>query len=313
MQIFWVSGPVGKIHSFNLTIKTVAIAFGALGLFLVVIGAALQFFGFRMALEYDPEIARQLGNLHTAEEMENLNVVYRNRLREIEREQDLIAQQMKEVTAAQKDLVSTLVPVTIKSRANVGALGGVVYSASELTMGDGRSTFASLRAVQKGLLDQKRAISIQAAEILADIDHIDSLPIRVPVRQNPVYVSSGFGNRRDPKTKQQAFHSGIDFELPENTPIHAAGTGTVIQANYESQYGNLVVIRHADGFASRYAHANKLLVREGERVKGGQQIALSGNTGRSTGPHLHFEVVKHGEFVDPAMYVANRPSSSRHF
>ena len=304
MQIFWVSGPVGKIHSFNLTIKTVAIAFGALGLFLVAIGAALQFFGFRMALEYDPEIARQLGNLHTASELEDLNAVYRNRLKEIDKEQALIEQRVRQTELAQQKLAATFVPVTIRSRKGSQALGGVEYPLGGSLQSSDRSMLAALKKMHNGLIERRRTLFSRADALEISVDYINALPVRVPVHQSPAYVSSEFGERVDPITKRKSFHSGVDFELPENTPIFASGSGVVLLAAYDSQYGNTIVIKHTDALSSRYAHANKLLVKEGEHVSAGQNIALSGNTGRSTGAHLHFEVTQNGSVVDPSSYVS---------
>ncbi len=303
MQIFWVSGPVGKIHSFNLTLRTVTVAALTVVLLLIGAGSALQFFGFRMALEYDPEIARQLGNLHTASELEDLNAVYRNRLKEIDKEQALIEQRVRQTELAQQKLAATFVPVAIRSRNGSHALGGIEYLLGNSLQSEDRSTLAALKHMQKGLAERRRGLSARADALDAAMDYMNALPIRVPVRKNPAYVSSEFGERVDPITKRKSFHSGVDFELPENTPIYASGSGVVSQAAYDPQYGNTIVIRHADELSTRYAHANTLLVKEGDHVSAGQNIALSGNTGRSTGAHLHFEVIQSGNVVDPSDYV----------
>ncbi|MDI3385443.1 LysM peptidoglycan-binding domain-containing M23 family metallopeptidase [Streptomyces sp. B-S-A8] len=102
------------------------------------------------------------------------------------------------------------------------------------------------------------------------------------------------------------YHTGTDFVVPTGTPIKAIGDGTVVSAGWSGSYGNEVVIRHADGHYSQYAHMTSLNVSSGQTVSGGQQIGLSGSTGNSTGPHLHFEVrtgPDYGSDVDPLAYL----------
>ncbi|HRP97714.1 MAG TPA: M23 family metallopeptidase [Rhodocyclaceae bacterium] len=151
---------------------------------------------------------------------------------------------------------------------------------------------------------------LRLADVLDEIDRVAtaynlahmSFPGRQPV--DGFSITSGFGNRSDPFTRRRAFHSGVDFPAPKGTPIHASAGGRVIFAGRRSQYGYTVEIDHGGGLATRYAHASKLLVKRGQVVMPGDQIALVGSTGRSTGPHLHFEILKDGRFVDPSVYLA---------
>ena len=129
-----------------------------------------------------------------------------------------------------------------------------------------------------------------------------SFPGRTPVLGVP--INSAFGNRRDPFTRKKAFHSGVDFAAPKGTPILASAGGTVIYAGRRPHYGLTVEIEHSPGLVSRYAHASKLHVALGDVVMPQQRIADVGSTGRSSGPHLHFEVLKDGRFVDPGFYLA---------
>jgi murein DD-endopeptidase MepM/ murein hydrolase activator NlpD len=124
------------------------------------------------------------------------------------------------------------------------------------------------------------------------------------------YISSGFGERVDPFTGGEEFHEGIDFAAPEGTPIHAVAAGVVTWAGPRGGYGNLVQIDHGNGYATRYGHAAKVLVHVGETVNRGDVIALLGDTGRSTGPHVHFEVLKNGHEVNPARFVALHAGST---
>lgn len=125
----------------------------------------------------------------------------------------------------------------------------------------------------------------------------DSLSPGLPVRSG--YISSYFGMRKDPLHGRQSFHSGVDYAGKVGTDILAIADGLVIQSETVSGYGRLVEIRHANGLVTRYAHCKKLLVAAGDLVTKGQVIATLGSSGRSTGPHLHFEVLKEGVAINP--------------
>lgn len=128
------------------------------------------------------------------------------------------------------------------------------------------------------------------------------LPTIQPV--DVAYNASGFGWRIDPFTGRHAFHEGIDFAAVAGTPIVAAAGGVVIAAEYHHQYGNMIEIDHGNDIVTRYAHASRLLMKVGDIVKRGQRIADIGSTGRSTGAHLHFEVLVKGIQQDPQKFLA---------
>nr|WP_246472886.1 M23 family metallopeptidase [Pelagibacterium limicola] len=108
----------------------------------------------------------------------------------------------------------------------------------------------------------------------------------------------------DPFLKRTAFHAGIDFRAPTGTPILAAASGTVIHAGPNGGYGKMVDIDHGNGLVTRYAHMSSIGVHEGQVITGGERIGLAGSTGRSTGPHLHFEVRRNDTAIDPARFLA---------
>ena len=117
------------------------------------------------------------------------------------------------------------------------------------------------------------------------------------------WVSSGFGRRKDPFTGQTSWHQGVDFNGPEGADIMAVAGGVVVWAGSDDGYGEMVEISHGGGFSTRYAHNKENLVKVGDVVKKGQLIARMGSSGRSTGPHVHYEVFKHGRPVDPSVYL----------
>ena len=124
-------------------------------------------------------------------------------------------------------------------------------------------------------------------------------------------VGSGFGFRSDPFSGRAALHTGLDFPADIGTPILAAAGGMVVSTEPHAAYGNMVEIDHGNGLITRYAHASKVLVKTGDLVKRGQAVAQVGTSGRSTGPHLHFEVLVEGVPQNPARFLAGRASDGR--
>jgi murein DD-endopeptidase MepM/ murein hydrolase activator NlpD len=131
-----------------------------------------------------------------------------------------------------------------------------------------------------------------------------SRPVLRPVEGG--WISSGFGRRKDPFTGRPALHTGVDFAGLPNSAVVAAGAGVVTRAGRHRGYGNLIEIDHGNGYVSRYGHNASNLVATGAQVKAGQVIALMGSTGRSTGSHLHFEVLQDGRPVNPIRLVPRR-------
>jgi murein DD-endopeptidase MepM/ murein hydrolase activator NlpD len=124
-----------------------------------------------------------------------------------------------------------------------------------------------------------------------------------PVREG--YISSYFGERMDPFNGEDAFHKGVDFASDAGTDVLAVASGIVTWAGPREGYGNLVEVNHGNGYITRYAHAARTLVTVGDEVERGQAVAVVGSTGRSTGPHLHFEVLKDGRQIDPMVFVGH--------
>ncbi|MFV1921633.1 MAG: M23 family metallopeptidase [Methylotenera sp.] len=139
------------------------------------------------------------------------------------------------------------------------------------------------------------------ADVLQNSVLKDMLPNSKPI--SAAYKSSSYGWRIDPFNGTKAFHEGLDFTANTGTPIRAAADGIVSTATRTAAYGNLIKLNHGAGLETRYAHASKLLVKKGERVVKGQTIALVGSTGRSTGPHLHYEIRLNGHPLDPRKYL----------
>jgi murein DD-endopeptidase MepM/ murein hydrolase activator NlpD len=164
-------------------------------------------------------------------------------------------------------------------------------------------------------LDLQHYIAELMAKIDADTDHFSSLEAKLLQQSvlkdtlpniSPVsaaFNSSSYGWRIDPFNGEKAFHEGLDFPAATGTPINAAAGGIVSFAGQTADYGKLVKIDHGSGLETRYAHSSKVLVKVGDRVEKGQEIAEIGNSGRSTGPHLHYEIRLNGNALDPRQYL----------
>lgn len=154
-----------------------------------------------------------------------------------------------------------------------------------------------------GLVEDAAAVMEALTRFKAAKEAIDLAPVHEPLA-GEMRISSGFGNRRDPFGGGKAFHAGIDVPAPRGTLVLAAGDGVVTFAGQSSGYGILVEIRHGTGLVTRYAHLSASLVKEGQTVRAGTPIAKVGSTGRSTGPHLHFEVRQDDRSIDPGRFLA---------
>ena len=154
-----------------------------------------------------------------------------------------------------------------------------------------------------GMNDREQKLSVLATLLMTR-----SLSERVTPSGRPVedgWLSSKYGKRNDPFTGKQEFHKGLDFAGKKGSEVIVVGDGVVTWAGQRSGYGNMVEVSHGDGYVTRYGHNQKHLVKVGDTVRKGQQIALMGSTGRSTGPHVHFEVVRDGKTVNPARYIGD--------
>lgn len=116
-------------------------------------------------------------------------------------------------------------------------------------------------------------------------------------------ITSAFGYRKDPFTRKASLHEGIDFGADSGSPVYATADGVVTHVGYDGGHGYNVIIKHASGVSTRYSHLKKYLVKDGQKVEQGETIGQVGSTGRSTGPHLHYEIIKSGDSIDPMPYL----------
>jgi murein DD-endopeptidase MepM/ murein hydrolase activator NlpD len=184
--------------------------------------------------------------------------------------------------------------------------GGALVSARPLSMDELLSILGDLDRVADQRTD---VMTVMESRLFDQKIRNMMVPTQQPV--SPGNLGSLFGWRIDPFTGRSALHTGLDFAAAQGTPILAAAGGVVVTQEFHPAYGNMIEIDHGNELISRYAHASKTLVKRGDLIKRGQKIAEVGTTGRSTGAHLHFEVLVQGIAQDPEKFLAagrNLPS-----
>jgi len=179
-------------------------------------------------------------------------------------------------------------------------VGGGDEPAQDMPVGDFKEDL--------GQLEQQFSASGQQLNVLASLmfDHQleqNSVPSRMPIRNT--YITSGFGGRADPFSGGAGNHKGIDFHASVGDPVMAVADGVVSYAGVRGGYGNVVEVDHGNGYVTRYAHNSRLTVKAGDLVRAGEQVAKAGSTGRSTGAHVHFEVWKDGNVVNPRKFLGD--------
>ena len=300
MQLMWVSGPTGRVRKISITLRTVSMAACIFAAVLIAIGGALHFVGLRIAIEARPELARALGGVLTQAEQNKIEESYKERLALLQEKLQATSEEIIQIQKLKDRFMELATPAAVKSQIpNSGGARGGPLRPIDNKYKTPVNLMAALDSSIEDVNEFKRSVTEINTLWNKQIAWLNSLPIGNPV--NGAYsLTSGYGLRIDPFTQAMAKHEGIDFSAAVGTPIIASASGVVSKSGWDSQYGNVIEINHAEGFKTRYAHASQLLVRVGQTVSRGDVIAKVGNTGRSTGPHLHYEVIKAGTHINPS-------------
>ena len=304
MQLMWLAGPTGQVKSISITARNILIAAAAVAMALLLLGFALNWVGLRIAVEYNPDLARSLGGVTTEAEQQRMEAVYRQNLSQLQASLNQTVQDVKKLETLKDRFMALATPVSVKDRAPSAqeAKGGpfVMPAFPQKIMG---SLFRQpLQTELQQAVDQAKSVNdsleSQQQKWLQHLAWLEALPIAVPI-QSDFRLTSGFGLRNDPFTGNLAMHEGIDFSAEAGTPVVAAAPGRVVRSEWDTTFGNVVEIKHAENFLTRYAHLSKRLAAENTPVQVGQKIGEVGSTGRSTGPHLHYEVFQSGKVLNP--------------
>ncbi len=309
MQIILVSNHMATARSFTLTIRHLVVAVAVLVLTVLMLSSLFSYLTMRHAAEIRlPFLQDMLRNIS---------------LEEAARTRDLVRDNLANMAARLGQMQGQLMQLDSLGERLAGMAGVKPKDAKGKSEakpareGSGgpliRPERLSAASLQQALDDLARQVDARSqtlavleSRLLDERIRKNLLPTSIPVTEG--VRSSNFGLRSDPFTGQVAMHEGIDFTAEPGTPIYAAAAGIVKSVERHPEYGNVVDIDHGDELVTRYAHASLVLVREGEFVKRGQHIAAVGNTGRSTGPHLHFEVRLKDVPQNPARFLDRDPA-----
>jgi murein DD-endopeptidase MepM/ murein hydrolase activator NlpD len=309
MQLFWVSGSTGAIKQINITKERLTRLAAIIVTSFFLLGILIFSTGIHIALEVNPDFAREVSGVVTVKERMALDNRYAKQLKTLQEQLTRASMQFNELKSIKDRYLAISTPYTIKNKFNeANNIGGPLKPLS--------FKFEPTKTLVENFEDCVSK-STEMAEIFEKSEPewekqyrwLRTLPIGPPIDAR-LGMTSNFGVRVDPFTKQLAMHSGIDFVTPAGTPIIATGDGVVIKAGQDPAYGNMIEIAHGDGFVSKYAHNSKLFVKPGQTITRGQLIANSGSTGRSTGPHLHYEIHQNGDLLNPAKVLVYAPPST---
>lgn len=243
--------------------------------------------------------------------LEQQNKNYRSRFRDVEKELAVLEQQMKELEKRDNDVYRSIFeanPIPDSARARRIELEQEIAKVEKIK--DDQMAASILKTIDN--LKNRMAVQRKSyTELTALISNKEQMLAHTPAIQ-PVHnkdltrIASGFGYRIDPVYKTAKFHAGLDFSAPQGTPIYATADGTVTTSgNTGNGYGNHVIINHGYGYETLYAHMVRVKAPNGKSIKRGEVIGWVGSTGKSTGPHCHYEVHKYGKELDPVYFFYN--------
>ena len=309
MQLFWVLGSTGAIQQINITKERLVRVGLIASISFLALGILIFSTGIHIALEVNPDFAREVIGVVTVKERMALDAKYTKEFNKVQNQLAKVAMQFNEIKSIKDRYLAISTPYTAKLKFNdLSSVGGPLKPVS-FKLEPTKSLIENLEDSVAKTNEMAEIFNKSAPEWEKQYQWLRTLPIGPPIDAR-LGMTSNFGVRVDPFTKQLAQHSGVDFVTPSGTQIVASGDGTVIKAGSDAAYGNFVEIAHGDGFISKYAHNSKLLVKPGQVITRGQVIALSGSTGRSTGPHLHYEVHQNNSYLNPAKILVYAPPSS---
>lgn len=307
MQVIWMSGPAAKVVTWSITTRNVLMVLAAFSSGLVILGFVFNLVGLRVAVEYAPELAQRMGGVTSQSEQHKMEAVYRSKLEALNQQLSSVTQRLQELESTKNEVlgklgIEKLFPTSTPGMSNaLAGRGGPLHLLPLWGTSDKLSNQLdqSLRQMQS----YERVMANTHQRWQKDLGRIELLPTALPIQGNFLLTSS-FGVRSDPLSHARSMHEGIDFVAPVGTPVLATADGVVLRAEYAGAYGNMVDVVHADGFVTRYAHLQAIHVSVNDVVKRHDRLGSLGNTGRSTGPHLHYEVIFKGQPIHPAKALA---------
>ncbi len=307
MQLIWVSGPTARLKTFSITARKAVWGVGLLASALVLLGFLCHWVSLRVAIQIDPSLAQTMGGVTSATEQLRLEAGYRDKLEALNTQYTDLLISVQHLETDKNEIAELNKMENLRKQSHV-------EGASVMDGRGGPFKAVSFANFKRATLDAGLDAALQDADYLKEslgfihqrwrqeIDWLKTLPTGLPIDAQ-ARVSSTFGVRLDPFTHRASLHEGLDFVGPIGTPVMASAPGVVTRSEWAGAYGNLVEVSHAQGFHSRYAHLNQRKVAEGDRITRGSEIGTLGNTGRSTGPHLHYEIMYKDAVINPTQVL----------
>lgn len=297
MHLIITDAWLAKSRAIHLSGKQLLLAGMGTSLTLMLIAAGLYHWVFLKGAREGWPVIGTLVKLVVKDEFAQRDRIMRDNL-------DVMAKQLGEMQAKMIQIeslgerVSGLAGINPNDIKTKPGQGGILVSGRSLTMDELQSILTDLERLSGQRTD---LLTVMESRLFEQKVRAMMVPTQSPVAN--ANSGSGFGWRIDPISGQSALHTGLDFQAPPGTPILAAAGGVVVTQEVHPAYGNMIEVDHGKGLITRYAHSSRVFVKNGDLIKRGQKIAEVGTTGRSTGPHLHFEVLVQGVFQDPQKFL----------
>ena len=297
MQVIITDAWLARSRAFHLSGSKLLLSLFALSIALMLFSAILYHWVFMKGAREGWPVIGSLVRLVVKDE-----VAQRDRY--VKENIEVLAKRLGEMQAKMLQLeslgerVSGLAGINPAEIAIKPGQGGLLISGPDLTFDQ---LDATLQALDSAASQRTDVMTVIETRLFEQKIKKMMVPTQIPVPN--ANLGSTFGWRIDPITGKTALHTGLDFPAMPGTPIYAAAGGVVVTQEFHFQYGNILEIDHGNNLITRYAHNSRVLVKKGDLIKRGQKVAEVGNTGRSTGPHLHFEVLVYGVPQDPKKFL----------
>lgn len=304
MQIIVVDKRLARALTLSITRRHALVALITLTVGVLLLSGAFSFLTVRAASVFRIPFLSDVISFVTRDERERKDQLVRDNVSALARKLGEVQAQLMRLDAVGERVskAAGIRPEEFRF-AQLPGRGGALANSDTMTL---RDLGLELKQLSHSVDQRADYLSVIEAELLAQQVRQALLPQSKPVSDG--FIGSGFGWRSDPFSGEMSHHSGIDFAAPPGTPIHAAAGGVVVVAEYHAVWGNVVEVDHGNSLLTRYAHASRVSVAPGDIVKRGQKLAEVGSTGRSTGPHLHFEVHHNGVAQNPARFLFAKDS-----
>lgn len=297
MQLIITDSWLAKSRAFHLTGWSLAMAFLSVAFALMLVSAMMYHWIFLTGAREGWPIIGTLVRMVVKDEFAQRDKYLKENIEVLARRLGEMQAQLLQLQSL-GERVSTLAGVPMPDVKSKPGAGGALVHSRDLTLDELRGL---LDAVEGGAKADVDWLTVVESRLLDQKIKKMLIPAQPPVAL--AALGSIFGWRIDPITGQSALHTGLDYPASIGTPIQAAAGGVVVTQEFHVQYGNMVEIDHGNDLISRYAHASRVFVKKGDLIKRGQKIAEVGSSGRSTGAHLHFEVLVNGVPQDPQRFL----------